>query len=321
MLSYLDKLDETLVRHVLEVIARLPLPAVSGGLRGKLLKHPHPDVRAFAARKLAETDNAAANRELLALLRHEDGEVSEIAASALAGHTGATRLLLGALARESQTDAAWRLAKILKPHSGAVDAATRKRFQALASQRLAKDDPSHQALLYFLRNVNPKAADDVLRQAGLAHKRARRWARAVEELRRLVGTESFDDEVRYALSACNLKLSPKVLEPHLRAEDQALRGLQALRRSPAFKLLERMKKDPTFDAADLHYVGFHFSEGAGEEKQFGDGLLAHVARTWPRTEEGKAAKRRVQPEPPRAKSRAQPKATGRTRRSKTAPRR
>ena len=139
-------------------------------------------------------------------------------------------------------------------------------------------------------HADPKAADGVVREAGLKHKRARRWAQAVECLRRLVNTESFDDETRYALSVCNLKSSAKEIAASARAEDYALRGFQPLARNKAFKLFEQLKKETALDAADLYYVGFHFSETTGEEKEFGEALLRHVVRRWPRSETGRAAK-------------------------------
>ena len=73
---------------------------------------------------------------MMALLDHEDTQVSEIAPGALARHKKATKLLLGALARERQVETAWRLGKILKPHSESIDKATIKKFAALAARDL-----------------------------------------------------------------------------------------------------------------------------------------------------------------------------------------
>ena len=105
--------------------------------------------------------------------------------------------------------------------------------------------------------------------------------------------DSFDHELRYELSVCNLKLSAKDLAAHLRAEDQALRGFQALLPDKGFKLFDRLKKEKPLDAADLYYVAFHFSEGTGEEAKFGKKLLEHIAKRWPKSKEGKAAKNKL----------------------------
>lgn len=294
LLPYLDETDPVIAQHALDIVTKLPLEGAGEGDWRKLLKGKHAPVRQFAARRLASRDHPATNKFLLTLLAHDDAQVSDIAAGALAHHKGSTKLLLDALARERQAEASWRLAKILKPHAETVDQKSVKKFAALAGKWLAEGDPRHEALLYFLRNTNPQAADAVARQVGLKFKQAKKWSRAVECLRQLVNTESFDVELRYDLSLCNLKQSPKDLAPHLRGEDHALRGFQALLPVKTFSLLDRLKKDKTLDAADLYYVGFHFAEMPGaEETKFGRAVLEHVAQKWPRSAEGKAAKNKL----------------------------
>jgi hypothetical protein len=227
------------------------------------------------------------------LLAHEDSQVSEIAAGALARHKKATALLLAALAKERQTETAWRLAKILKPHSETIDKATIKKFAALAARDLEAGQPRYEAYFYFLRNIDPKIVDGVLAEVGLKFKKAKKWGKAVECFRQLSRSEGFDRDHRYELSVCNLKQSAKDLAAHLRAEDHALRGFQVLLQDKTFKLLDRLKKEKCLEAADLFYVGFHFSEGGGEEQKFGRQLLEHVAQRWPGTKDGKAAKNKL----------------------------
>src|SRR5437763_2253325 len=137
MLNYLGEPDyQNIVQNALDIIEKLPLGKSYDAQWRKLLKSKHPSVRAFATRKLASTDSAVTNRLMMTLMAHPDTQVSEIAAGALARHKKATKLLLGALARERKTEAAWRLAKILKPHSESIDKATRKKFAAIAGRDL-----------------------------------------------------------------------------------------------------------------------------------------------------------------------------------------
>ncbi len=293
VLNYLADADPVIVQHALDIIEKLPLTGSYDSQWRKMLRSKYPSVRAFAARRLAAHDNAAGNRLMMALLKHEDAQVSEIAAGALARHKHATPQLLAALARERNTETAWRLAKILKPHSGSIDRKTVKKFSTLAGRDLQAGSPRHEALFYFLRNINPQSADAVLRDVGLKFKKAKKWLRAADCLRQLARSESFDKELRYELSVCNLKLSQKDLAPHLRADDQALRGFQALLQEKSFKLFDRLKKERPLDTADLYYVGFHFSEGTGDEQKFGRKLLEYVAKRWPKTKEGKAARSKL----------------------------
>jgi hypothetical protein len=295
LLSYLDEADPVIAQHALDIVAKLPTQTAGDAAWRKLLQGRHAPVRQFAARQLAQRDNPVTNKFLLTLLTHDDAQVSDIAAGALAHHQGATKLLLEALARERKAEASWRLVKILKPHAASVDGKSVKKFAALAGRWLAAGDPRQEALLYFLRNTNPQAADAVIRDTGLKFKQAKKWSQAVECLRQLVNTESFDTDLRYDLSLCNLKQSPKDLAPHLRGEDHALRGFQALLPVKPFQLLARLKKDKALDAADLCYVGFHFAELAGPaERELGRTLLEYVAQKWPRSAEGKSARNKLQ---------------------------
>jgi len=287
---YLDEADTDVIRQVVDVIARLPEGSITPAQSRKLLKSKHTFVRAFAARQLADNDTVAGNRLLVDLLCHDDHDVQEIAAGALAGHKKATQVLLEKLASEKDADAAWRLARILKPHSEAVDKKTLKKFTTLAAKELLAGKPRHKPLLYFLGNVDPAAADGVMLEAGMAHKKAKRWAEAVECLRRLIHSDLFDEKVSYALTICDLKASAKDLSPRFREACHALRGFRVLLRGGADKLLARIEKDRGLDATDLYYVGFHFRDSIGEEHKFGEDLLEHVAKTWPRSREGKAVK-------------------------------
>ena len=294
MLKYLGEPDyPNVVQNALDIIEKLPLGKSYDSQWRKLLKSKHPSVRAFATRKLASNDNAAGNRLMMSLLAHDDPQVSEIAAGALARHRSASKLLLAALARERKSERAWRLAKILKPHSESVDKKTAKKFAALAARALEGGEPRYETFLYFLRNVDPKLAYGVYREVGLKYKKTRKWAKAVHCLKQIARSEAFDTELRFELSVCNVKQSAKDLAQHLRAEDYALRGFQALLPDKSFKLFDRLKKEKALDAADLLYIGFHFSEGTGEELKFGRKLLEHVAKRWPKTKEGKAAKNKL----------------------------
>lgn len=294
MLKYLAEPDfQNIGQHALDIIERLPLPVSYVAQWRKLLKSKHPSVRAFAARKLAAYDNATVNRLLLQLLDHTDTQIGEIAAGALARHKGALKPSLQALARERKIEAAWRLAKILKPHSESVDRKTIKKFVALTSRDMEAGNQRHEALLYFLRNINPSLADDVWRDVGLKLRKARKWDKAAVCLRQLARPEGLNQEVRYDLSICNLKLSPKELAANRRAIDPALRGFQTLFQDGKFKLFERFKKDKALEATDLFYVGFHFSESTGAEARFGRNLLEFIARRWPKSKEGKAARSKL----------------------------
>ena len=294
MLKYIAEPDfPNIGQHALDIIEKLPLPKSYESQWRKLLKSKHAPARAFAARRLAANDNAATNRLMMSLLAHDDAQVSEIAAGALARHKGATKLLLAALARERKSEPAWRLAKILKPHSAAVDKKSIKKLATLATRDLESGQARHEAIIYFLRNIDPQHADAVWYEAGRKFKKTKKWAKAAECLKQLARGDGFDTELRYELSVCNLKQSSKELALNLRADDQSLRGFQALLLDKKSKLYDRIRKDKALDARDLFYLGFHFSEGLGEEAKFGKQMLEYVAKRWSGTKDGKAARNKL----------------------------
>ncbi|MFC1461714.1 HEAT repeat domain-containing protein [Verrucomicrobiota bacterium] len=293
VLGYLNESDPDIVRHAIDVIGRQPMSCLQPAQWRKLLKSKHGSVCGVAARKIAENETTINNRLLVELLSHEDNNVREIAAGALSGRKKAARILLDALRKESNPESAWSLAKILKPHSESIDKKTLKTFARLTESHMQAGKPQHEPLLYFLRNADPKTAESVVLETGLKFKQTKKWAQAVQCLRRLINTESFDDNAGYALSVCNLKLSTRDFTPPLRAQDHALRGFQRLLRNRSFKLLEQLKKDRSLNADELYYVAFHFSEQVSEDREFGEQLLDHVARKWPRSKQGKAAKNKL----------------------------
>ena len=155
------------------------------------------------------------------------------------------------------------------------------------------DKPRHAVFTYVLRNIDPKLTESILLDVGLAHKKAKRWQQAVDCLRHLIQTDIFDTELSYALSLCDLKASHKNLEPHFRANCHALRGFQSLFRRKPDELLKKLVADRALDAADLYYLGFHFSDGSYDQKDFGEGLLKAIVRRWPKSKEAKAVRQRL----------------------------
>ena len=293
VLPYLDDPDEEMMRHTLGIISRLPASSVPKARWHKLLKNRHSPARSFAVRKLADADNAETNRLLVSLLSHDDNDIREISASALARHKKALPSLLQALTATRSAETAWQLAKILKPHSEAIDKKTLTKFKKLTAKEMLGGKPRQAALGYFLGNFDARASESVLLEVGLEHKRAKRWRSAIESLRGLLHTETFNSDVSYALSMCDLKDSRKQLEPQFRMKDHALRGFESLIRRDRQDLFKRLTKDRSLDAADLYYVGFHFNEGVDDRREFGEELLKLIVTKWPRSQEAKAVRERL----------------------------
>jgi HEAT repeat protein len=153
---YLEETEEDIVRLTIDIIQRMPSPDISAAQWRKLLKNKHGSARAFAARMLSGTDTNDNNSLLIDLLSHEDNELREIAANALAGHKKATSLLLKALASENHIETAWSLARILKQHSEAINKKTVKKFATLSAREMLAGKPRYEPLLILYATLTQR---------------------------------------------------------------------------------------------------------------------------------------------------------------------
>ncbi|MCS7049040.1 MAG: HEAT repeat domain-containing protein [Verrucomicrobiae bacterium] len=295
LLPLLDDPDfVNIVQNALDLLEKLPAPGGADKLWTRYLRSKHPSVRTFAARQLAALDTPAANDQLLKLLTSDEPYLTEIAASALARHPGATRRLLQQFLRAANPDHAMRLARILASHRDWIAKPTRRKLAQLTTRELLHNRPRSDALLYLLRQIDSQLADTVLRDVGLRFKKAGQWARAIQCLKQLQRTDAFDDDLRFQLAVCDLKQSPKDLAPHLRTNDFALRGFQPLAQTAPARWIKLLQKERALDPADWFYLGFHFSESTGSEREFGRLALQHLIKRWPRSREAKTARDKLQ---------------------------
>ena len=58
-------------------------------------------------------------------------------------------------------------------------------------------------------------------------------------------------------------------------------------------MIERLRKERTFEADDLLYVGFQLAEGGIDERAAAQEVLDHVVTKYGRTKAGKAAKNKL----------------------------
>jgi hypothetical protein len=88
-----------------------------------------------------------------------------------------------------------------------------------------------------------------------------------------------------------LKLSPKKLAASSRSADPSLAQLAPLIRIPRFDLAKRLQEESIFQPGDYYYVGRHFLESQGDEKEFGQNMLEFLLRVAPDTGEAKKARK------------------------------
>jgi HEAT repeat protein len=289
---------ENVVSPAIALLAPLEFPANTVGDLEKLAKSDNAEVRRFAVRKLGYQTGKKIVGSMLDWLSDADQEVRDIAAKALCRIEDAAQPLLEKLGKVSTADDAWNIVKLLKPHAERFAKDAKKKLAARCLDLLEKNDPRVPAYTWLLRNVDAAGFNAQIAEAGEDLRQRKKFAAAVQSLRLLANTEFFNAAVRYQLSFSGLKTSSKDLAPGRRGEDPCLRGFTALLRDPSFKLFDGLAKDKKLlEPEDLFYLGFHFAESPmGHEQQFSKQVFEFLIKTWPKSEQAKAAKNKLKTE-------------------------
>jgi HEAT repeat protein len=257
-----------------------------------LLDAPDPAARRFAIEKLAGIDTPEVAAGLLRQLNHPDGSLRQQALAALANLKSGRRALADALLEASSPDEAWSLARIQAPFAKEFSPASRTALFDRASDHLDASDRRADPLLFLLRESDARELRDRIEARALALRKQKHYQAALVYLGLLTRDPACGEAIRFESAACALKLSSHDLAAESRALDPALQGLGRMLHhgSDVSTMLTRAK---WLDADDLFYVGFHFSEGSRQEKEFGVRMLQEVVRRSPRSQRAKDARNKL----------------------------
>jgi HEAT repeat protein len=258
-----------------------------------LFDAPDPAARRFAVEKLGRLDTPPVAAALLRQLDHPDRSVRDQALAALGGLTRGRAALAQALLEADSPDQGWILARAQAAFARDYPAPTRRKIFEKACAYLENDDRRADPLLFLLREAEGKDLQARLEERAAALRKKARHADALVYLRALTRDPACGDPVRFELAACGLKLSPKSLEADARAADPSLEQFAGLIRRQQINVAEAVEKARWLDAEDLFYLGFHFVEGAREEREFGAGVLRLLLKRAPKTKRAKDAKNKL----------------------------
>jgi HEAT repeat protein len=312
LLRYLQgkRPDPTLVRQLLGTVHETPFqPVASTAL--DLLYHiklgreyerdlvslldavPFP-IRKFAIRKLAALDTPVSARAILGAAASPDPVIREVALESLQKLGHARKLLLEGFLQAKDPASAAGLATAIEGHRRALRADARRRIVKRGWDLWIKGDPLAEPTLSLGRSLDPKAFHAEARRRAPSLKRAKKYDALAACLRMAARTDPANDDLRFELALAELKRSPHDIGRGARIADPALDLLTQLLHTPKFPLLARFAKERTFlGPEDLFYLGFHFSEFEGAEREFGGDLLRLVLRRSPRTKFGRAARNKL----------------------------
>ena len=253
---------------------------------------PHVAVRSFALAKLGESDAPRAVSALLSSLSDADA-VRRSAAGSLRKIPEARQALMKRFIVATDASTAFTMAETLSGYGlpwrrPALEQIWRRYLKAVD-----EDDRIQGAYLQFLRATAPEFAADGLRKraatllrAGRPRDAARTWAL----VRELPGTGPEDG---YQMVLALLKKRPRGVDAPIRRPDAALDLVVELE-AAGFPVGARLRRERSLGPEELYAVGFALAEDHGPGGRLATDLLGHLAKRFPRTKAGRAARNKLE---------------------------
>jgi hypothetical protein len=223
--------------------------------------------------KLADQDTADVAEGLFAQLKHPDRGLRDEALRCLARLEHGRAALADQLLDAASSEEAWPLARAQAPLVRNYAAGLRTKLLNRACTYLETEDRRADALLFVLREADPKELRDRLAERAAAYRKKKDYPKALMYLRLLGRDPACGEALRFELAACGLKVSAQDLAPGARTADPALQQFGRLVHSHETPPIELVEKAKWLEPEDLFYLGFHFVEGTGPERDFGGQVL------------------------------------------------
>jgi HEAT repeat protein len=258
-----------------------------------LLQAADVAVRKLALDKIGNRDTAEVAQALLQQIHHPDRSLRDSALAQLSRLKQGQKVLTAALLEADSPDQTWTLARAQAPFARAYPSEWREKVFAQACAYLESNDRRADALLFLLREADAAELRQRLEDRALYWRKKKAYETALLYLRLLIRDPSSGFPIRLELACCGLKVSPHDLAPEARTGDPCLQQFATLCQGYEAELFAALEKIKWLDAEDLYYLGFHFAEQLGQQKQFGGKVLRLLVKRSPRTKLAQAAKRKL----------------------------
>src|SRR5205085_5228734 len=178
--------------------------------------------------KLAELDTPPVATALLKQLQHPDRGLRDEALNRLARLSQGRKALAVALLEAPSPDEAWMLARAQAPFVRDFPASLREEIFDQACTYLESNDRRADALLFLLREADPREMRDRLEERALTLRKKKQYAPALIYLRLVARDPACGPAVPFELAGCGLKLSSHDLAADARAAEPCLQQLANL---------------------------------------------------------------------------------------------
>jgi HEAT repeat protein len=258
-----------------------------------LLQAADVAVRKLAMEKVGDRDTAEVAEALLRQLDHPDRSLRDGALARLTRLKQGEKALTAALLEADSPDRAWVLARAQAPFARKYPPEWREKVFAQACKYLEANDRRADALLFLLREADAAELRQRLEERAIHWRKKKAYETALLYLRLLIRDPSSGFPIRLELACCGLKVSSHDLSPEARAGDPCLSQFATLCQGYEAELSAELEKIKWLEAEDLYYLGFHFAEQVGQQRQFGGKVLRLLVKRSPRTKLAQAAKSKL----------------------------
>lgn len=258
-----------------------------------LLQASDVAVRKLALDKIGDRDTAEVAEALLQQLQHPDRSLRDSALARLARLKQGQKALTADLLEADAPDRAWVLARAQAPFARSYSAEWRDKVFARACEFLESGDRRADALLFLLREADAAELRQHLEDRAIYWRKKKTYENALLYLRLLIRDPASGFSIRFELACCGLKVSSRDLAPEARASDPCLQQFATLCQGYEAELSAELEKIKWLEPEDLYYLGFHFAEQGGQQKQFAGKVLRLLVKRSPRSKLARAAKSKL----------------------------
>ena len=259
----------------------------------KLFTAPDMAARKLALEKLGDRDTPEVADAIMAQLDHHDRNIGELARKKLSKLEHGRERLGGAILEAKTADEAWQLARSVASFAAEFPEKLRESIFARAGKYIETGDHRVDPLLFLLREVDSTKLRDRLFEQAISLRKKKDYDAALKYLKVLTRDPSAGYAIRLEAALCGLKKSVKEIAADSRGNDPCLRLFEQTLGNHAAETIKTVEAAKWLDEADLFYVGFHFVERLGTEKEFGAALLRLVVKGSPRSKAAGAAKNKL----------------------------
>jgi hypothetical protein len=250
-------------------------------------------VRKLAMEKVGDRDSAEVVEALLRQLNHPDRSLRDGALARLTRLKQGQEALTAALLEADSPDEAWVLARAQAPFARKYPPQWREKVFAQTCEYLEANDRRAEALLFLLREADAAELRQRLEERAVHWRKKKAYETALLYLRLLIRDPSSGFSIRLELACCGQKVSSHDLSPEARSADPCLSQFATLCQGYEEELSARLEKIKWLETEDLYYLGFHFAEQVGQQRQFGGKVLRLLMKRSPRTKLAQAAKSKL----------------------------